>query len=175
MKKPPTMASKFQSSIAKTEAVGGTSEVKTINGQSCVVGPTLGFDIDDAYAFDIDEPVELALTYVPAQTTAQTLVVLFDKSGGDGRGSIDVTPERSGTTAGAKLRLDRARFAGQGAQVGGMGKDFAEPTELTALAHLGVTGVDEWAIASLKFPGALSEASKMPNVFRSTLPVSLTA
>jgi hypothetical protein len=28
MKKPPTMASKFQSSIAKTEAVGGTSEVK---------------------------------------------------------------------------------------------------------------------------------------------------
>jgi len=99
----------------------GTSEVKTINGQSCVVGPTLGFDIDDAYAFDIDEPVELALTYVPAQTTAQTLVVLFDKSGGDGRGSIDVTPERSGTTAGAKLRLDRARFAGQGAQ----GTDFA--------------------------------------------------
>src|SRR4249920_3544609 len=82
----------------------GTSEVKTINGQSCVVGPTLGFDIDDAYAFDIDEPVELALTYVPAQTTAQTLVVLFDKSGGDGRGSIEVTPDRSGATAEAKLR-----------------------------------------------------------------------
>jgi len=28
MKKPPSMATKFQSSIAKTEAVGGTSEVK---------------------------------------------------------------------------------------------------------------------------------------------------
>lgn len=28
MKKPPNMATKFQSSIAKTEAVGGTSEVK---------------------------------------------------------------------------------------------------------------------------------------------------
>jgi hypothetical protein len=28
MKKPPNMATRFQSSIAKTEAVGGTSEVK---------------------------------------------------------------------------------------------------------------------------------------------------
>ena len=99
----------------------GSSEVRTLNGQPCVVGPTLGFDVDDAYAFDIDEPVELTLTYVPAQTTAQTLVVLFDKSGGDGRGSIEVTLERAGTTAEAKLRLDRARFAGQGAQ----GTDFA--------------------------------------------------
>ncbi len=30
MKKPPTMATRFQSSIAKTEAVGGTSEVKIV-------------------------------------------------------------------------------------------------------------------------------------------------
>src|SRR5262245_60203650 len=93
----------------------GSSEVKTLNGQSCVVGPTVGVDVDDAHALAIDEPVELARTYVPSQTTAQTLVVLFDKSGGDGRGSIEVTPVRSGTTAEAKLRLDRARFAGQGA------------------------------------------------------------
>ena len=33
------------------------------------------------------------------------------------------------------------------------GNDFAEPTELTGCGHLGRTGVDEWAIASLKFPG----------------------
>lgn len=99
----------------------GSSEVRTVNGQSCVVGPTLGFDVDDAYAFDIDEPVELTLMYVPAQTTAQALVVLFDKSAGDGRGSIEVTPERTGASARATLRLERARFAGQGAQ----GIDFA--------------------------------------------------
>ena len=35
------------------------------------------------------------------------------------------------------------------------GKDFADPTELKATAHLGQTGVDEWAIASLKFPGEI--------------------
>ena len=33
------------------------------------------------------------------------------------------------------------------------GRDFAEPIELTACGHLGETGVDEWAVASLKFPG----------------------
>ena len=33
------------------------------------------------------------------------------------------------------------------------GKPFANPTALTGQAHLGETGVDEWAIASLKFRG----------------------
>jgi predicted dehydrogenase/aryl-alcohol dehydrogenase-like predicted oxidoreductase len=33
------------------------------------------------------------------------------------------------------------------------GKDFAEPTQMSGAAHLGQTGVDEWAVASLKFPG----------------------
>jgi predicted dehydrogenase len=33
------------------------------------------------------------------------------------------------------------------------GKDFAEPTELHAVGHLGVTGVDEYSAAVLKFPG----------------------
>jgi predicted dehydrogenase len=33
------------------------------------------------------------------------------------------------------------------------GRDFAEPLEIKASGHLGSTGVDEWALASLKFPG----------------------
>ena len=34
------------------------------------------------------------------------------------------------------------------------GKDFAEPTELKAVGHVGAESrVDEWAVASLKFPG----------------------
>ncbi len=34
-----------------------------------------------------------------------------------------------------------------------MGKDFAEPTHVEGAGHLGETGADEWAIASVKFPG----------------------
>src|SRR5688572_14397399 len=35
-----------------------------------------------------------------------------------------------------------------------LGKDFAEPTEVKAVGHVGAESrVDEWAVASLKFPG----------------------
>jgi predicted dehydrogenase/aryl-alcohol dehydrogenase-like predicted oxidoreductase len=33
------------------------------------------------------------------------------------------------------------------------GQDFAEPADVKGVAHVGITGVDEWAIAALKFPG----------------------
>jgi hypothetical protein len=94
----------------------GTTELRTVGGQSCLVGPTIGFDVDDKYAFDIDETVDLTLSYVPELTTAQALVVLFDKSGSDGRGSTEIVPARSGALARATVRLERARLAGQGAQ-----------------------------------------------------------
>jgi predicted dehydrogenase/aryl-alcohol dehydrogenase-like predicted oxidoreductase len=36
-----------------------------------------------------------------------------------------------------------------------LGRDFAEPLEVKGCGHLGQTGVDEWAVASLKFPGEI--------------------
>ncbi len=33
------------------------------------------------------------------------------------------------------------------------GKDFAEPLDVKAVAHLGSTGVDEWSVGVLRFPG----------------------
>lgn len=33
------------------------------------------------------------------------------------------------------------------------GQDFADPTEVAGCGHLGETGVDEWAIGTLRFPG----------------------
>jgi predicted dehydrogenase/aryl-alcohol dehydrogenase-like predicted oxidoreductase len=35
------------------------------------------------------------------------------------------------------------------------GKDFADPTEVRAVGHLGETGVDEYTVASAKFPGEI--------------------
>jgi hypothetical protein len=94
----------------------GGAEVRAVGDRSCIVGTTVGFDVDAAYAFDIDEAVELSLLYAPELTTAQAVTVLFDKNGGDGRGSLEIVPERTGSSARATVRLDRARFAGQGAQ-----------------------------------------------------------
>jgi hypothetical protein len=94
----------------------GPTEVRTIAGESCLVGPTVGFDVDDAYAFDVDEAVTVSVEYVTELTTAQAIVVLYDRNGGDGRGSVEIAPERTGPTARATVTRPRARLAGQGAQ-----------------------------------------------------------
>jgi hypothetical protein len=98
-----------------SDASRSHADVQTIGGQSCVVGNAVSFDVDDSYAFDIDEPVDLTLTYVPERTTAEAIVVLYDKSGGDGRGSAEITPQRGAGLQRSTIRLDRARFAGMGA------------------------------------------------------------
>jgi predicted dehydrogenase len=38
------------------------------------------------------------------------------------------------------------------------GKPFAEPTEVNGCGHLATTGVDLWAVASMKFPGHILAA-----------------
>jgi hypothetical protein len=94
----------------------GATEIRNLDGQPCVVGPAIGFDVDNAYGFDVDERVELTFSYVPELTRAEAILVLFDRNGGDGRGVVEVSPERSGARASATVQLGRARLAGQGAQ-----------------------------------------------------------
>ena len=99
-------------------------ETRTVGGRQCVAGGLIGFDVDDAYGFDIDEPVTLTLTYAPALTTPFTVV--WERNGGDGLGRAEVRPEPGGTLRGrdrlrgsdmlrsVTLTLDRARLAGHG-------------------------------------------------------------
>src|SRR5207302_6604221 len=71
-------------------------------------------DVDDAYAFDVDEPVDVTVTYAPSLTTAP-FAVAWDRNGGDGYGvSTDIQPDRTASFGCVTLRLDRARLAGQG-------------------------------------------------------------
>jgi hypothetical protein len=89
------------------------AEVQAVGGRSCVVGPLVALDVDDAYAFDIDEPVDVTVTYAAEQTTP--FAVAWDRNGGDGYGvSTEVKPEPGPGLHRVTLRLDRARFAGQG-------------------------------------------------------------
>ena len=87
-------------------------ETRTIDGRQCVVGGLIGFDVDDGYAFDIDEPVTLTLTYAPALTTPFTVV--WDRSGGNSLGRTEVDPEAGDALRSVTLILDRARLAGHG-------------------------------------------------------------
>jgi hypothetical protein len=96
-------------------------EVRTVEDKSCAIGSLLAFDVDDGYAFDVDEPVDITLTYAPDLSTAP-FAVAWDKNGGEGYGvTADIKPEPGAPFRRVALRLDRARFAGQGV----LGADFA--------------------------------------------------
>ncbi|HMF92955.1 MAG TPA: CehA/McbA family metallohydrolase [Vicinamibacterales bacterium] len=88
-------------------------DMMTIDGRSCIFGDLFVFDVDDKYAFDIDEDVDVTVTYAPDRT--QPFTVGWDRNGGDGYGvSKEVAPERGAALRTATVRLDRARFAGLG-------------------------------------------------------------
>ena len=90
-----------------------TLEVRDVEGRSCLVGALFALDVDDDYAFDIDEPVTLTLTYATGLTTP--FVVGWDRNGGEGVGvSDEIAPAPGGAFASTALTLDRARFAGRG-------------------------------------------------------------
>jgi hypothetical protein len=92
-----------------------TVQMRVIENKACLVGNVVAFDVDDGYAFDIDEPVTLTLTYAP-QLSAP-FVVGWDKSGGTGVGLTEpITPEPGATLRTVTVTLDRARLAGQGTQ-----------------------------------------------------------
>ena len=116
----PRIARSFGANRAHLEGVGSTNvrpQLRTLDGQSCLVGELLLFDVDNAYAFDIDEPVELELTFAAAYTPP--FIVGWDMSGGTGAGvtpEMTVTAKGSSPFASVKVTLDRARFAGQGTQ-----------------------------------------------------------
>lgn len=100
---------------------GNLFQTRDIGDRTCVVGPLFALDIEDAFAFDIDEPVDLAITYAPELTGSFS--VGFNDNGGDGIGeSVTIEPESgppSGAATGsvlatARVTLDRARFAAHG-------------------------------------------------------------
>jgi hypothetical protein len=90
-------------------------QMRVIENKACLIGNIVAFDVDDAYAFDVDEPVTLTLTYAPQLTTP--FVVGWDRSGGTGVGLTEpINPEPGATFRTVTLTLDRARLAGQGTQ-----------------------------------------------------------
>jgi len=85
----------------------------TVDGRACLFGDLFAFDVDDRYAFDIDEPVEVAVTYAPERT--QPFRVAWDQNGGDGFAVSDtVTPQPGAPLRETRVTLSRARFAGFG-------------------------------------------------------------
>lgn len=91
------------------------ASIKTIAGRQCVVANMVSFNVDDKYAYDVDEPVVLTITYAPAETTAPLIRAYWDKNGGDAHGTLDIKNEPGQQFRTVEVTLDRARLAGLGA------------------------------------------------------------
>jgi hypothetical protein len=89
------------------------AEVQELGGQRCAVGALVALDVDDAFAFDIDETVHLTVTYMAGPTTPFN--VAWERNGGDGYAvGSEVVPEPGTGLRTVTFRLPRARLAGQG-------------------------------------------------------------
>jgi hypothetical protein len=121
--KQPNIARTFGSNRAHLDGLPNTSnpiQTQTIEGRSCVVGDLILFDVDNSYAFDIDEPVSLTLTIATEYTSP--FLIGWDMNGGTGQGILpEITPARGEKFQTIKVTLDRARLAGQGTQGGDFG------------------------------------------------------
>ena len=70
------IARTFGSNRAHLDGIPNSSnpvQTRVIDGQRCVVGDLMLFDVDNSYAFDIDEPVTLTLT-MPTEYTSPFLI-----------------------------------------------------------------------------------------------------
>ncbi len=87
--------------------------VHEIDGRRCVEASFIALDVDDAFAFDIDETVELELE-LDSEATG-TIMLSYDRSGRSEAVSEIAPPERAaGRWRREVITLERARFANRG-------------------------------------------------------------
>jgi hypothetical protein len=90
------------------------AQAKRVDGRQCTLGQLLAFDVEDAYAFDVDETVTVTVTF--AAEYSSPFYVAWDKSGGTGAGiSAEIVPSATPGFQTATIPLERARLAGHGA------------------------------------------------------------
>jgi hypothetical protein len=90
-------------------------KAKEVEGRSCLLSQLLAFDIDNRFAYDVDESMSLTLTF--AAEYSSPFYIAWDKSGGTGAGiSVEVTPQAAPGFQTVTIPIDRARLAGQGTQ-----------------------------------------------------------
>lgn len=104
--------------ISRTMTFGDDREVGRmviLDGRKCLEGRSFSFDVDDRYAFDIDEPVQLEVEFYQHRE-AVTPDVTYEMNG---EAETTLRMEIPGYTGGSRthkamVTLDRARFANRG-------------------------------------------------------------
>jgi len=90
--------------------------VANVDGKRCIQGRALLFDVSDASAYDIDEDVELTLEFAGVGSAPPQAMLGYEKNDeGPTMKQLDFSNRDNDGTAIAKVRLERARFANDGA------------------------------------------------------------
>jgi hypothetical protein len=84
----------------------GMLVMRTVEDRQCATGAVLGFDVEDTFAFDLDEPVTVRLTYAPAYS--KPFAVYWDANGGEGLGRSEVQVEPGAALREVTITLARA-------------------------------------------------------------------
>lgn len=85
------------------------------DGRLCLIGSSFGFDVEDSYAYDIDEPVKVSVTFLPV-LTSESFTLAWDQNGGEGHGFATIKNDGGEAPRTVSVTLDRARFSGQGSR-----------------------------------------------------------
>ena len=91
----------------------GFPSVEEIEGRRCVVGSFLAFDVDDSYAFDIDEPVEIELIF-DSRTTRSFLYAYDRNAMAEAIEKVTIPQDSASRWHREFITLERARFANRG-------------------------------------------------------------
>jgi hypothetical protein len=97
----------------------GLPELVEIEGQQCVKGSYILFDVDDDFAFDIDETVTVELMF--DRTQSEGLLYSYDQHVVAENSQEISFPDAEKRWYSLVIKLDRARFANRGES----GSDFA--------------------------------------------------
>ncbi|TQV87417.1 CehA/McbA family metallohydrolase [Aliikangiella coralliicola] len=126
-------------------------EYQSINGNNCVKANYLAFDIDDNFAFDIDEKIQLKL--LVKSSNSNSLVYGYDRHGrADANATVSLDNTRENLNDNQlfwlSLDLDRARFINRG--IGGT--DFVLTTleTMLPLAELGPKTQTTFTLCDIK-------------------------
>lgn len=176
--------------IARAYSTIWPGRVVEIGGRRCIEGRALLFDVHDAFAYDIDENVDLTIEFAGVGSTRPDALLIYERNGeGPATKSLELSDATGDGRAIAKLRLERARFANDGAAdsdftlISANGAELAinsiridrsrTTPEPKALGKITLTVADENNAATPAVVGLYDERDRLPLPSEQAIPIRI--
>src|SRR5688572_25833278 len=86
-------------------------KMEKLGEKECITGYQLNFSVEDRYAFDVDEPIELEVEF-DLRSTYRDVILTYDNNGASASSMpLSLPPQTNTRWLKKALTLERARFA----------------------------------------------------------------